>query len=220
MTTNSSAVGCQSCGVKLFRKGIAQVVEEDDVLPLGGLNPGYRKWYDLSDVMLFDNISVLREHDFGKEEKIITLKLTKEPEEPLGTRFVDEDIMVLEELLEGGAAIKDDRFQAVVGFTIQTLDDHPISCCDDIRTHSVSKTSVTMKFIKKHPRILVCGNCGKDAIGYSQHSEHHRIAASLVQEGGDFTAPEKFDSSTPEGAQIAQMLAAQMAQSKVSDEQK
>eukprot|EP01060_Flectonema_neradi_P011143 TRINITY_DN18205_c0_g1_i1.p1 TRINITY_DN18205_c0_g1~~TRINITY_DN18205_c0_g1_i1.p1 ORF type:complete len:220 (+),score=33.32 TRINITY_DN18205_c0_g1_i1:47-706(+) len=208
---NASPVGCQSCGARLFGAGVAKVTEEDDVIPLGGLNPGYRKWFDINDVMKFDNISVLREHDFGKEENVVTLELTKNADEPLGTRFVDEDIMILEELLEGGAARKDERFHKVIGYTIQTLNGNPVSCCDDIRAFSANKTSITMEFIKKHPRILVCGNCGKDAFGFSHHREHHRIAVSLVQEGGEFAEPEKFDSSTPEGAQIAQMIAAQLA---------
>eukprot|EP01061_Rhynchopus_euleeides_P022688 TRINITY_DN37062_c0_g1_i1.p2 TRINITY_DN37062_c0_g1~~TRINITY_DN37062_c0_g1_i1.p2 ORF type:complete len:243 (+),score=81.78 TRINITY_DN37062_c0_g1_i1:69-797(+) len=201
---NSEDVYCKHCQTKIFKPRAAKVVQEGRVIKGGGLNgldPGYMEWYDVEDKMQFENIAFLRGHEV--EERRVVLE--KEVDEGLGTQFQEEDEMVLEELMEGGA-VERAGLHDLIGWSLATVEGIPVSCCDDVREIAPPLTQVKLLFQRARPsRILVCAGCERDVLGFTDGTRYS-IAVKLVDTGSEARPTTVIAAGTPEADQLAALL--------------
>eukprot|EP00755_Sulcionema_specki_P002050 Sspe_Gene.26521::Locus_11037_Transcript_1_1_Confidence_1.000_Length_702::g.26521::m.26521 len=136
---NPDVVRCSNCRCRIFSTGAAELVKEPLSLPVnppGGLNPGFMEWWVVHDKMHFDNIAFLKN---SKATCEVTIR--KEPDEPLGTMFEDDDDLNLREVFEGSAAEKAGVGE-YVGWTATHVNGKPVPHCDVIRGESKGATEV------------------------------------------------------------------------------
>eukprot|EP01063_Lacrimia_lanifica_P035891 TRINITY_DN6964_c0_g7_i1.p1 TRINITY_DN6964_c0_g7~~TRINITY_DN6964_c0_g7_i1.p1 ORF type:complete len:222 (+),score=98.53 TRINITY_DN6964_c0_g7_i1:65-730(+) len=208
---NGASVYCKHCKCRIFSAGAAGVVRRQRILRLhtdGTPNPGFWDWFDVDDKMKFDNIACLNPHEAPGTE--VTVQLHKEVGEGLGTQFVDEDELMLEELVEGGAAERS-GLHAMQGKQLLRVNGTPIAHCDEIREITVPLDTVSLTFASTPQyRFLACAGCERDIIGATDGRTYF-IAAKLVETGGGAAPNQVISAASPEGAQVMQMLQQQLA---------